>query len=243
MGNIKKILYVIFLSLSLLSYLAGYAADSATEPAKKTKAELKLDKAELKKKVTNRPNGDIMLRQLPDSTKYLPSFPRNLDLFFNYYFPWVDLDQVLEKYNALPDKTVDGIFVAINSAMAKTGSRFNKLNMTESNIKSRIQSGVHLLWCGANIDNFYQYISNRTNERNSSYNIDDWKKELPKKIFKAPRNESFSGYYTNQYFIVVGINPKSSEVAILAANNMDIVQWIAFSEMKRYNLGLYEPVW
>ncbi len=243
MGIFRKVLCFVFSIAILSAGFASYAAEADSKPVKKTKAALKLNRADLKKNVINRPNGDIMLRPMPDSVKYLPNFPRNLDLFFNYYFPWIDIDKVFEKYSELPDKTVDGIFVAINSVMAKTGSRFSKLNMTESNIKSRIQAGVHLFWCGADIDNFYQYISSRTNDRHSSSNIQEWKKLLPKKIFKSPTNEIFSGYYTKEYFIVVGINPESSEVAILAANNMEIVQWIAFSEMKRYNLGLYEPVW
>lgn len=244
MGSLKKLFYAcLFLAAPISCFLAGAQESKDAEPPKKTKAALKLDKANLKKYVTTRSNGDMMLRQLPDSKNFMPTLPRNLDVFFSYYFPWIDTNEILEKYTALEYKSVDSIFMEINTVMAKSGSRFNKLNMTESNISSRIRSGVHLLWCGADVDNFYQYISNRTGERYSSSNIDDWKKQLPKKIYKSPRNERFSAVYTNQYFIVVGINTNSSEVAILAANNMDVVQWIAFSEMKKYNLGLYEPVW
>ena len=244
MGSLKKLFYAGLLLAALLSCFSAQAQDSKEgEPAKKSKAELKLDKAKLKKNVTTRANGDIMLRQLPDSKNFMPTMPRNLDVFFSYYFPWIDTKEVLDRYSEIDYKTVEAIFTEINTVMAKSGSRFNKLNMTESNISSRIRSGVHLLWCGADVDNFYQYISNRTGERYSSSNIEDWKKQLPKKIYKPLRTERYSPVYTNQYFIVVGINTNSSEVAILAANNMEVVQWIAFSEMKRYNLGLYEPVW
>lgn len=244
MGIFKRLLFLFALLAISLSGLELVAQDSASKvPEKKTKAELKLNKTVLKESVRTRPNGDILLKQFPKPKNFLLTMPRNLDLFFDYYFPWIDTKIILEKYRALEDKTIDGIFNEFNSVLAKTGSRFNKLNITENNIKSRIQNGVHLIWCGAEINNFYQYIANRTADRYSASDIDDWKKSLPKKIFKAPRNETFSSYYTNQYFIVVGVNTKTSEVALMPTNNIDLVQWIAISEMKRYNLGLYEPVW
>lgn len=244
-GFFKKVFFAfaVFATLALGGALFAQSAKPAEKQSeKKTKAELKLDKAELKKAVTIRSNGDIMLRAMPPSKTFIFEIPRNLDLFFARYMPWVDLKVVREKYMSLPDKTPDRIFTEINTVLAKSGSRFNKLAVTDGNIKSRMLDGVHLLWCGAEIANFYQYLSQRTFERNSSSDIDQWKKSLTKKIYKYP-NDAVISVYTNLYFIVVGFNPKTSEVAILASNNMEVVQWIAISEMKRFNLGLYEPVW
>ena len=213
---------------------------------KKRKDQLQLDRAALKKKVVTRKNGDIFAPDIPVAKDLSPNMPRHMDALIAYYFPWVsipEVDAMLEKTHK--DRTilrsVKNDLKAVNTALAGSACRFTNINPSLGTIKSKIENGVVLFWVCNNNDNFFMFANNRQTNRAAFTDMSKWRKELAKQTFPVQQIDPLNR--NPQYFLVVGVNMESGEVAVTPTNERASAIFITIAEMKRIHNTLLEPSW
>ncbi len=243
----KKYIGIILILFTALFSVETFATpkDDAKATAKKGKAELKLNKDALKKKVRVMPNGDTFVGFIPTPKSICVNFPRMLDSIVAYLFPWVDIEEVDEilgdKMAGVNAVTNPQFFLkTVNTAMGKYACRLKKIPTTEVIIKQRIQAGIPLYWFCWEDNNIWGFMSARTAER-KTVKPEEWKKLVTQK----PYRPDFTQLKVRKYsvYLVLGYNAKTGEIAIAAANNDASVMWVTANEMKKQDVMLIEPAW
>lgn len=243
----KKYIGIVLILLTAISSIQTFAAEKAPEKPteKKGKAELKIDKETLKKKVRVMPNGDTFVGFIPITKELCLNFPRVLDSYTAYLLPWVNIKEIdnilgskLEGRNPVADPQT--FLKIVNTAMGKYACRLKRIPTTEVIIKQRIQAGMPLYWFCWEDDNIWGYMSARTLER-KAVKPEDWKKLLVQKPYKQNFNQLKVKNYSS--FLVLGYNAKTGEIAISPANNDASIIWITAQEMKKQDTMLIEASW
>ena len=175
-------------------------------------------KQELSKRVAERPNGDVIINDLPMVNQGRKGYcvPATFERLLRYYGIPADMNvlAMAGKTTAGGGTSISQIQAATYGMIADAGGSIHPRTFSGNiqEIKATIDSGKPLLFAHYSTDEFNKRVNERMRRRIAVTNWDDWAtKFLPAMKKGAPlKQDQFYGHVC----LIIGYNEKSREIAI-----------------------------
>lgn len=232
----KKLL-TILLSLALLVFFTSSATAQTAKPdAQKgntSRQNTSVIKATLKKFVATEKNGDVVIKQNPDSKV------NNSEALLRL-IGQVDATLDQDVFNKTLEKEggrtgyVNDMMNAADIYLSKVGMRVKSTKFSAGSARTKIDEGLPFFVMLKRTGEYNSKLVPRTSKRPTEGKMDDWKKALSKETVRNWHFENLKIVYA----LLRGYNKTTGEFAV-EINGGQLI-WFAESELKSAVDGIYE---
>ena len=197
-------------------------------------------KTKLKSRVTHRPNGDVIIEDIPMICQGGKGYcvPASISRLFRYYGVQADMNMLAMagRSSASGGTSGDAILPTVSELARNAGGVLNQRQFVGSiyDIKAAIDAGRPILWGLYSSSKFNSRVSARSSKRKTVTNWEEWAKELNKDRLTATTLKQDGAHMC----MIIGYNQKTKEIAITDSWGEEFHErWMLEEEAKTASQG------